>query len=250
MKKIIRLTESDLSRIIKRVLNEQKTLPEVAIECALTNFNLPDVTKIPKDCITVGLTVISTKKLPDLTDPSVMACATGIINVVSVDGDARTKVINFAKCVLSGVLDGSISLPIPGEDGEITVPGTDIKVKIPNIPGLPKIPQLPNIPGFPGMNESRRRRYLREDEMNLSSVSKLSEIDGIDSIPECSTDNENFNSALCLSKAMDTLSFNTFVKEFFPTFQEIANVTQTPLQTTPMDLPSVAESRRRRYGRY
>jgi hypothetical protein len=244
MKRIIRLTESDLSRIIKRVLNEQKTLPQVAIECALTNFNLTDVTKIPMECITLGLTVIMTKELPDLTDPSVMGCATGIMDVVSIDGDARTKVINFAKCVLGGVLDGSIVLPIPGEGGEITVPGTDIKVKIPKIPGLPKIP------GFPGINESRRRRYLREDEMNLSSVNKLSEIEGIDSIPECSTDNENFNSALCLSKAMDTLSFNTFVKEFFPTFQEIANVTKTPLQTTPMDLPSVAESRRRRYGRY
>jgi hypothetical protein len=236
MKKVVRLTERDLSRIVKKVLNESMgNLPEVAIQCALDNFQLKDITKIPMDCVTVGINVIMTKKLPDLNDSSVKACATKIAEVVLSDKDAQQKVMSFAGCVLKGVVNGTITLPIPGQDGDVGIPGTDIKIKLPK---------------FPGMNESRRRRYLREDEMDLSSVNKLGEIEGIDSIPECSTDSENFNSALCLSKAMDTLSFNTFVKEFFPTFQQIANVTKTPLQTTSMDLPNVAESRRRKYRRF
>lgn len=106
-----------------------------------------------------------------------------------------------------------------------------------------------SLPKFPGINESRRRRYINEDEMDLSSVSKLGEIEGVSDIPECNTDSENFNSAACLSSAMETLPFNTFVKEFFPTFQQIASVTKTPLQTTQMNLPNVAESRRR-YRRF
>jgi len=240
MKKVVRLTERDLSRIVRKVLNESMgNLPEVAIQCALDNFELKDITKIPMECVTVGINVIMTKKLPDLNNPNVIACATKIGKVVLSDKDARQKVMGFAGCVLKGVMDGTITLPIPipGQDGDggINVPGTDIKIQIPK---------------FPGMNESRRRRYINEDEMDLSSVNKLGEIEGIDSIPECSTDSESFNSALCLSKAMDTLSFNTFVKEFFPIFQEIANVTKTPLQTTSMDLPNVAESRRRSYRRF
>lgn len=106
------------------------------------------------------------------------------------------------------------------------------------------------------LTESDLRRIitkiLKEDEIDLSSVSKLSSIEGVSDIPECDTESENFNQGACLSSAMDTLTFNTFVKEFFPTFQQIANVTKTPLQTTSMDLPNVAESRRRfgrRFGR-
>jgi len=94
------------------------------------------------------------------------------------------------------------------------------------------------------------RRVINEEEMNLSSVGKLGEIEGVSDIPECSTNSETFNSAACLSSAMDKLPFNTFVKEFFPTFQEIADVTKTPLQTTSMNLPNVTESRRKKYRGY
>jgi hypothetical protein len=238
MRNVVRLTERDLSRIVRKVLKENLNgLPETAIQCALENFKLSDITLVPFACVTVGLNIITTKKLPPLTDKNVQECATKLINNVVSNEEAQKRVMSFAGCILEGVTQGTIKLPIPGQDGDggVSIPGTDIKVQIPK---------------FPGMNESRRRRYLYEDEMDLSSVSKLGEIEGVSDIPECSTDSENFNSAACLSSAMDTLSFNTFVKEFFPTFQQIATVTKTPLQTTSMNLPNVAESRRRKYRRY
>ena len=192
------------------------------------------------ECVTLGLKVIVDKKLPPLNDPSVSACATKLITNVVNNEEAQKRVMSFAGCVFDGVMDGTIKLPIPipGQDGDggITIPGTDIKIQTPK---------------FPGINESKRkRRYLYEDEMDLSSVSRLGEIEGVSDIEECNTDSENFNSAACLSSAMETLPFNTFVKEFFPTFQQIASVTKTPLQTTQMNLPNVAESRRRRYRRF
>ena len=238
MRNVVRLTERDLSRIVRKVLKENLNgLPPTTIDCVKENLKFEDILLVPFACVTVGLEIITTKKLPPLTDKNVQECATKLITNVVNNEEAQKRVMSFAGCILEGVTQGTIKLPIPGQDGDggVSFPGTDIKVQIPK---------------FPGMNESRRRRYLYEDEMDLSSVNKLGEIEGIDSIPECSTDSESFNSALCLSKAMDSLSFNTFVKEFFPTFQQIATVTKTPLQTTSMNLPNVAESRRRKYRRY
>jgi hypothetical protein len=51
---------------------------------------------------------------------------------------------------------------------------------------------------------------------------------------------------------METVPFNVFVKEFFPKYQEVAGLTKTEIPTTPMDLPSMTESRKykRSYRRY
>ena len=231
MKRIVRLTESNLARIVRRVINENKNN---ILQCVATAAGL-DYNAL------INLSPCANLLTGTPTTEKISACfeaAKGLTNEKTKNMDYFEKLkylgnitIESAKCIgkdFGDSMGGGDSMEVGDSFGpEKRMGMIDSSIK-----------------------ESRRRRYLREDEMNLSSVSKLSEIEGIDSIPECSTDNENFNSALCLSKAMDTLSFNTFVKEFFPTFQEIANVTKTPLQTTPMDLPSVAESRRRRYGRY
>lgn len=251
MRNVVRLTERDLSRIVRKVLNENlnNDLPQTAIDCALKNFKLSDIKLVPTACITLGIDIIFNKEkykdvftIPPKVDPDtfddIKKCATGLITNLVNNEEARNRVVNFGVCMVEGVTKGTIKLPIPGQDGDggISIPGTDINIQIPK---------------FPGINESkRRRRYLYEDEMDLSSVSRLGEIEGVSDIEECNTDSENFNSAACLSSAMETLPFNTFVKEFFPTFQQIATVTKTPLQTTQMNLPNVAESRRRRYRRF
>ena len=94
-------------------------------------------------------------------------------------------------------------------------------------------------------------RIIKEEEnMDFTAMDELSNIDGVQSITECKKD--GFNPSLCLSKAMEIVPFNVFVKEFFPKYQEVAGLTKTEIPTTPMDLPSMTESRRykRSYRRY
>lgn len=91
------------------------------------------------------------------------------------------------------------------------------------------------------------RRVIKEDEMDLSPVNKLGEIEGVSEIQGCGGD--KFDSNMCLSNAMDTLPFNKFVKEFFPAFQGVAQVTKTEIPTSQMDLPTMAEGRIRYRGR-
>ena len=50
--KVVKLTESDLQRIVKRVLKENTQSEEdVVIECILSNTTLKDISKIPQSCI-------------------------------------------------------------------------------------------------------------------------------------------------------------------------------------------------------
>jgi uncharacterized ParB-like nuclease family protein len=91
------------------------------------------------------------------------------------------------------------------------------------------------------------RRVIKEDEMDLSPVNKLGEIEGVSEIQGCGGD--KFDANMCLSNAMDTLPFNKFVKEFFPAFQGVAQVTKTEIPTSQMDLPTMAEGRIRYKGK-
>jgi len=91
------------------------------------------------------------------------------------------------------------------------------------------------------------RRVIKENEMDLSPVNKLGEIEGISEIQGCGGD--KFDANMCLSSAMETLTFNKFVKEFFPAFQGVAQVTKTEIPTSQMDLPIMAEGRIRYRGR-
>jgi hypothetical protein len=105
MKKIIRLTESDMVRLIKKVLQEQmQQKPEdMVIECFTENMTLRDATKIPTSCMTIGLKVITTKRLPNpLTDgQKLWSCANDLAELVQKDPDyAFEKLTSVAQCII------------------------------------------------------------------------------------------------------------------------------------------------------
>ena len=49
--KVITLSESDLRRIVKRVMNENKDPKQIVIDCIMENTSLKDVTNLPEACI-------------------------------------------------------------------------------------------------------------------------------------------------------------------------------------------------------
>lgn len=96
MKKIVRLTESDLVRIVKRVIKEnQGDIPQQIMDCASEVLTLSDLTKIPT-CVELATQVMTTKKIP--TDiMKGMSCATELASLKKTPQDA-TK---FLTCVLT-----------------------------------------------------------------------------------------------------------------------------------------------------
>ena len=98
MKRIVRLTEADLVRIVKRVIKEnQNDIPTEIMSCATEVLTLSDLTKIPT-CLELGMKVITNKEIP--TDfMKVMACGTELskLNKTPQDG------IEFMNCVLEKV---------------------------------------------------------------------------------------------------------------------------------------------------
>lgn len=98
MKKIVKLTESDLARIIKRVIKEnQNDIPSEIMECASEVLTLSDLTKIPT-CMELGMGVMTDKKMP--TDIfKVMACGTELYKLNKTAADAQ----KFMNCVLEKV---------------------------------------------------------------------------------------------------------------------------------------------------
>ena len=73
-KKIIRLTESDLARIVKRVLMEQDTNPVEQVMTCLTKKGV--TTELPQTCINAINTVMNdpTGKIPNMTDSVFLSC--------------------------------------------------------------------------------------------------------------------------------------------------------------------------------
>jgi hypothetical protein len=98
MKKVIRLTESDLTKLIKRVIKEnQNDIPTEIMGCATEVLTLSDLTKIPT-CLELGMSVITSKKIP--TDfMKVMACGTELSKLDKTPQDG----IEFMNCVLEKV---------------------------------------------------------------------------------------------------------------------------------------------------
>ncbi len=98
MKKTIRLTESDLTKIIKRVIREtQNDIPEEIMGCAMEVLTLSDMLKIPT-CAELAIGVMTDKKIP--TDIfKVMACGTELskLNKTPQDG------MDFMNCVLEKI---------------------------------------------------------------------------------------------------------------------------------------------------
>ena len=107
MKKIVKLTESDLARIIKRVIKEnQNDIPSQIMECASEVLTLSDLAQIPT-CLELGMGVMTSKKIPtDLM--KLMACGTELsgLNKTPQDG------MKFMNCVLTKI---STSPPVMNE---------------------------------------------------------------------------------------------------------------------------------------
>jgi hypothetical protein len=76
MKKIVRLTENDLARIVKKVLKEQSQsdLEAKVKGCIMSTFELKDISKVPMSCVGVGLKILK-GELPNPLDPQNFECA-------------------------------------------------------------------------------------------------------------------------------------------------------------------------------
>jgi len=101
--KIVRLTENDLMRLVKRVLEEQTQPDTKKIEnCFITNFESPNL-KVPQSCIKMANKVIKNKTLPSPADG--MACGSEIMAQVSnVDiFSLFEKMKNTADCLMKTV---------------------------------------------------------------------------------------------------------------------------------------------------
>lgn len=98
MRKTIRLTEADLSRLIRRIIKESNG--DIATEiatCALEVLNVEDVNTIPT-CLELGMGVITSKKIPtDLV--KYMACGTELTKLNKTPADG----LKFLNCVLGKI---------------------------------------------------------------------------------------------------------------------------------------------------
>jgi|688.fasta_scaffold962437_1 hypothetical protein len=73
MKKIVRLTESDLVRIVKRVLMENVPQnPEIPVE--LMECLTESVGELPEACMSIINTILIEKKIPPLGDDRLIPC--------------------------------------------------------------------------------------------------------------------------------------------------------------------------------
>jgi len=85
MKKTIRLTETELIEVIKKVLHEQLQPDRTAItkQCFMETFNITDINKIPNECVTIASLLMKDKRaLPNPFDPNEVKlsikCASGL----------------------------------------------------------------------------------------------------------------------------------------------------------------------------
>lgn len=150
-KKIIRLTEQDLHRIVKRVIAESIT-PKPILDCFTSNLGFSDAIKLAgffikcESCRRVvyktGLQVLMSGKTPSpqnvlailMSDPEIKSlapkCANEMIDYYTElspqeQTELRSKIFNIISCVASKVLGGIITpmdLPIP-DDIDFPIPG-------------------------------------------------------------------------------------------------------------------------------
>ena len=102
MKRIVRLTESDLVKLINRVIKEQVSGPqpqEVVKECFMQHINLKDLAKIPT-CSAIAMEIMTTKKLPTDLGKG-MKCANEMASAIGSDPfEAFSKLTQIGDCIL------------------------------------------------------------------------------------------------------------------------------------------------------
>ena len=96
MKRIIRLTETDLARIVRRVINEQSDdVQAVVLECVMENTTLKDLQTIPADCVTL--------LSGDMT--KMFACMSKMDS--NTFNTIKSKIVPITKCVTTKMGGGS-----------------------------------------------------------------------------------------------------------------------------------------------
>ena len=117
MAKIVRLTESDLNRLVRRVIKEQQTEFDAdLLECAKEQVQISDITKIPPSCYSVGLNLMMGKT------PTPDSCMKCVKEAAKEDPRwVKDKAIGFMTCVAEkkGINIGSILTNIGGMIGDI-----------------------------------------------------------------------------------------------------------------------------------
>lgn len=106
MSKIVRLTESDLVRLVKKVLNEQNpggNIPnQDVLKCFSDNTKITDLAKIPT-CVAIATEVMQTKKLPTDMQKG-MKCANEMASAIGDDPfSAFAKLTSVAQCLIEKV---------------------------------------------------------------------------------------------------------------------------------------------------
>lgn len=102
MSKVVRLTESDLIRLVKKVLKEQIAGPgpdTFVKECFMEHANIEDLSRIPT-CSKIAMRIFKTKKLPTNIEEGIK-CATEMVS--NVGGDpyrAFGKLTQIGECIL------------------------------------------------------------------------------------------------------------------------------------------------------
>lgn len=98
MKKTIRLTEADLSKLIRRVIKEiNGDIPQEIMSCATEVLTLTDMANLPT-CLELGMDVITTGKIPtDLIKG--FKCASELVKLNKKPEDA----VKFFTCVANKI---------------------------------------------------------------------------------------------------------------------------------------------------
>lgn len=102
MKKILRLTESDLVRLVNKVIKEQVTgtnTSDVVVDCFETHFENPNM-ELPKSCKELAEEIINTKKIPTDTI-KIMACAADLSKYVDSNVfETMAKLKDVYECII------------------------------------------------------------------------------------------------------------------------------------------------------
>jgi hypothetical protein len=117
MAKIVRLTESDLTRLVRRVIKEQQTeFDGDLLKCAQNQVQITDINEIPPSCKSVGVDLMMGNT------PSVDSCMECVKDGAKQNPRwVKDKAIGFMTCVAEkkGINIGNIFTTIGGMVGDI-----------------------------------------------------------------------------------------------------------------------------------
>jgi hypothetical protein len=111
-KKIVRLTESDLVKLINRVLDEQTAQPmgdnvkKMVEDCFMQNVEFKDLVRVPT-CSAIAMEILKTKKLPSDMSKG-MKCANELASAIGDDPfTAFGKLTSIGSCLIDKATKGS-----------------------------------------------------------------------------------------------------------------------------------------------